>query len=306
MQANRDERIGADEGRGRHSRQTLLTAIAVLILAAGAWLLAPSGDDEQEAETPAEPAPVPIEAPRPDPAAAIQQAPDIPEEPEALEEELASDTPEEPPSEAAIPDPEPEPAPPTPEELDAMLRTAIAEAGIDAPEPLEGSLRAPYLLDRSVSSMDQIARGLVPRRTLNLPRPRGAFPATRSGQDYSVDPAGYARYDGLVAAITSLPIDTLSAFFHRFRGELTAAYAALGYPEDAMDNTLIAALDTIIAAPVRDTPPQLRSKGALWAYEDASLESASDLHKQLLRTGPDNTRALQRWARDLKAALLNP
>jgi len=305
MQADRQQRIGGGEARSRHGTQTLLTAIAVLVLAAGAWILAPSDDDAPtEPIAQQEPVDTPV-APRPEPATVIAEAPDIPEE-EPQEPEDSIDPVEEPIADDPPPAIASEPAPPTPEELDAMLRTAIDEAGITAPEPLRASLRAPYLLDRGVSSMDQLARGLVPTRTLNLPRPKGAFPTTRDGQSYRVDPAGYGRYDRLVAAVTSLPIDTLADFFHRFREELTAAYATLGYPDDAMDNTLIAALDAIIAAPVREDPPRLRSKGAVWAYEDATLESASDLHKQLLRAGPENTRALQRWAADLKSALLDP
>lgn len=306
MQADRQQRIGGSEARSRHGTQTLLTAIAVLILAAGAWILAPTGDDAPtEPIASKESTDTPV-APRPEPATVIAEAPDIPEAEPEEEPEASMDPVEEPIAEETPPEPEPEPAPPTPEELDAMLRTAIDEAGITAPEPLRASLRAPYLLDRGVSSMDQLARGLVPTRTLNLPRPKGAFPTTRDGQAYRVDPAGYDRYDRLVTAITSLPVDTLADFFHRFREELSAAYATLGYPDDAMDNTLIAALDAIIGAPVREDPPRLRSKGAVWAYEDTALESASDLHKQLLRAGPDNTRALQRWAADLKSALLEP
>jgi len=314
MRADQGERVVRDDKTGRHSTQTLLTAIAVLILAGAAYLLAP-GDEGPEptpdpmaeiAETPA-----PALPPRPTPAEAIAAAPDIPEPSTAAE----ADTPEVSGTEVEdqTPDPiaEPEasppaPAPPTPEELDARLRAGLADADLVVDEPLGATVAAPYLLDRTVSSLDQAARGLVPRRTLNLPRPPEPFPTQREGQVYRMDPRGYARYDALVKAATKVSVDTLAGLFQRFRPELTSAYASLGYPADAMDNTLIAALDAILAVPVLSEPPELRSKGAVWAYADPELEAASDLQKQILRTGPDNTRALQRWARDLKTRLLNP
>lgn len=309
MRADQGERIAQADRQGRSSTQTVLTAVAVLLLAGAAYLLAPGGEDtapepeEAVAQSTATP-PVP---PQPMPAPAIEAAPDIPEayleepevpaEPEAVEENLEDPEP--------IVAPEPTP-PPTPEELDARLRTGIAEAGLSVDEALASALSAPYLLDRSVSSLDQVARGLVPRRTLNLPTLRSRYPTRNEGQSYRVDPAGYARYDTIVAAATSIPPDTIAGLFRRYRSELEDAYAALGYPGDAIDNALIAALDAVLAVPVQETPPLLRSKGALWAYTDPELEAASDLQKQIMRSGPDNTRALKAWARELRSALLNP
>ncbi len=304
MQADREDRLGGRSGTGRHGTQTLITAIAVLILAGGAFLMMPGDKEAPDIEAlpiPSEPAPISAEdtmlrVPTPEPEAAILDAPDIPTqaEPTVVAE-----------AEAEPSEPEP-PAPPTPEEIDRQLRSAISEAGLSPAPALRRAFDAPYLLDRGISSIDQLARGLVPGRSSNIARPTGAFATTQRGADYSIDPRGYRRYDALVKAITALPIETLAAIFHQQRALLEAAYSALGYPAEAMDNTVIAALDRIIAAPTRPEPPALVSKGALWAYADPSLENASDLHKQLLRSGPDNTRALQGWARELRAALLTP
>lgn len=291
MQANREDRQASREAPARRHRPTLIAAIAVLILAGVAYLSMRGGREEpaaDRAET-AAPAPAipPATPPAPAPeAAAIREAPDIPEPPEAER-------------------PAPAPAPPTPEALDRRLRDALAEAGLDIPRVLENAVSAPYLLDRGISSMDQVARGLAPRRTLNIARPAGAFASRREGRRYFLDPAGYRRYDALTEAIGSLPAGTLAGLFQTFRPQLRDTYASLGYPIEAMDNTLIAALDAIIAAPTREQPPELVSKGALWAYRDADLESRSDLQKQLLRFGPDNTRRLQQWAKALRAALLD-
>ena len=292
MQANREHRHASREAPKRQRGPLLSIAIAVLILAGGAYWLMPGGQDrpqEPAAQRAGPVAPAPTPPPTPAPQAAIREALDIPERPA---------------QERAVAPPEPAPAP-TAEELDQRLRAALAETGLDVPSALKTAVSAPYLLDRGVSSMDQVARGLVPQRTLNIARPRGAFASRRQGQRYFLDPAGYRRYDTLTQAISSLPVSTLADLFQTLRPQLRTTYASLGYPVEAMDNTLIAALDAIIQAPTPQSPPELVSKGALWAYRDADLESRSDLHKQLLRAGPDNTRRLQEWALALRAALLD-
>lgn len=294
MQASREDRVSDDAERGRHSTQTLVTAIAVIILAAGAWLLAPGGDDDAEvtpAQTAQAPLPAPVVAPEPAPVDPVEAAPDIPT--------VRVEAPEEPAPVEATP-----PAPPTPEELDEELREAMVDVNLPVTGAVQSALAAPYLLDRGTSAMDQIARGLVPDRTLSLPKPSGAFPVAGDERGYRMDTAGYQRYDTIVDAIVTLPVATVATLFHRFRPALSESYAGLGYPADKLDNTLIAALDGIIAAPIATEAPSLASKGALWAYENPEFEQASDLHRQLLRTGPDNTRRLQAWARELRAALL--
>lgn len=308
MQADRDDRFSNNEETGRHSTQTLVTAIAVIILAGGAYLLMPGGEENNQDDARAVVDPdterltptVTAAPPRPTPADAIAAAPDIPETSadvaDAVEASSDVDAPDEP---EVI-------TPPTPEEIDQQLRNDIQAAGLAPSQSLGAAYDAPYLLDRGVSSLDQLARGLVPTRTSNLPRPSGSFKTSQEGADYAMSREGYRRYNGLVKTITSLPTGALATLFHQQRRLLQDSYAALGYPADALDNTLIAALDNIISAPTREQPPALVSKGALWAFADTQLEGASDLHKQLLRTGPENTEALQQWARQLRDALLKP
>ncbi|MBT8445646.1 MAG: DUF3014 domain-containing protein [Gammaproteobacteria bacterium] len=299
MQADPNDRQDQQESRSRHSTQTMIMAIAVLVLAGGAYLLAPDDPDDAPAD-PAPPgametaAPVP---PQPTPDPAILEAPDIPER--------------EMPAELPQPVVEPETAPaappePTPQELDALLREEVAATGLAIDSSLASAYSAPWLIDRAVAASDQVARGLVPRRTMNLARPAGDFAVVRDGQRRLLDTAGYRRYDALVSAITALPAESLAGLFHQFRPQLQAAYSELGYPPEAMDNALIAALDQVLAAPEVSDPMELRSKGALWAYSDPALEDASDMHKQLLRSGPENTRRIKAWVEALRSALLAP
>ena len=295
MQADRQDRVRRSESPRKQGPQAMVMIIVALILAAGAYLLLP-GDEEpapqpaQESAPEARPQPEP---PRPDPAANIAAAPDIPEP-----VVVAEPTPE--------PEPvaEPEPVPPTPEELDAQLRAKLEDSGLTAPPELSTAVSTPFLLDRSVSAIDQVARGYVPLRALNLQRPAGKFSVRQEAQRRYIDERSYDRYDGLVDAVTSLSPDALAAAFQGSRTLLADAYAGLGYPADAVDTATIAALDVILATPVVRGSIEVTSKGALWAYADADLEARSDMEKQLMRLGPDNLETLQRWARDIRSALL--
>ena len=295
MQADRQDRVRRSESPRKQGPQAMVMIIVALILAAGAYLLLP-GDEEPTPEPAQESAPEarPIpEPPRPDPAANIAAAPDIPE-PVVVAE----------PAPEPEPVAEPEPVPPTPEELDAQLRAKLEDSGLTAPPELSTAVSTPFLLDRSVSAIDQVARGYVPLRALNLQRPAGKFSVRQEAQRRYIDERSYDRYDGLVDAVTSLSPDALAAAFQGSRSLLADAYAGLGYPADAVDNATIAALDVILAAPVVRGSIEVTSKGALWAYADADLEARSDVEKQLMRLGPDNLETLQRWAGEIRSALL--
>ena len=295
MQADKRDRMGASGDRRGQGSQTLVLVAAAVILAIVAYVLIPGDDPEPAVEAPEESVVERIVAtpPRPDPAANIQAAEDIPEREPAPEPEPEPQ-----------PELEPPPPPPTQEEIDAQLREALVEAGAGDQVALAASLAAPFILDRGVSAADQVARGYVPLRALNLPRPTGSFDVRREGQQHYVDARSYDRYNPLVDALTAVSPAVLADSFHDLRPLLEEAYGALGYPADQVDNALVAALDAILAAPLIREPIAVESKGALWAYTDPALEQRSDLEKQLLRLGPDNLETLQRWARDLRGALL--
>lgn len=305
MQANRNQRLSEENQRQRHSTQTIVTAIAVLILAVFAWITL-RGDREPPSE------PVAVKAPAPVPTSPSEPekppAPDIPvtvdaTEPATPDTGTETDTPENtkaPEEEASEPD---EP-PLTLANSDARLREQLEGKLPDGmPAAVLGNSN---LIERGAAAIDSVRRGLVPDKLLNLPRPKGAFKVRSVEGRTVIDPQSYRRYDDMVMSLVDAPIAPAVNAFQRFRPLLEQAYAALGYPADDMDNALIAALDEILATPVVDEAVAVERSEAVWAYERDDLESLSLLQKQLLRTGPENVRRLQDKARGLREALLNP
>ena len=306
MQANRKERLSEGSERQRHSTQTIVTGISVLILAVLAWVML---RDDSEAPVDPEPAQAPAtenDTPATPPSLAAPDIPDTVEtakvadagDAEAAEAEADAETGEE-----AAP-PAPTEPPLTLANSDERLREQLSSElppGIPA-TVLDNS----NLVERSSAAIDALRRGLVPDKLLNLPRPEGAFKVRKMGGKNVIDPASYRRYDAMVSSLVKTPVEPVVSAFQRFRPLLEDAYSALGYAADEMDNALIAGLDEIIATPVIEETVAVKRSEAVWVYEREDLESLSLLQKQLLRTGPDNVRLLKKKALEVREALLNP
>ncbi len=312
MQANRNQRLSDEKSPQRSSnpaRQTLVTAVSVLILAVFAWLMLRDDSAVEPAEIAPEvivPEPVtPAEPPPP-------VAPDIPVTVDASEWAVQPDPEDEIDLEidGGADNVQPEaPVEPTEPPLtlansDARLREQLGEGFSDGiPATV---LRNNNLIERSAAAIDSIRRGLVPDRLLNLQRPTGAFKVRSQGEQTLIDPDSYRRYDAMVNSVVDAPVGPVVDAFSRFRPLLEEAYGVLGYPPDEMDNALIAALDQIQATPVIEGAVAVERSEAVWIYAREDLESLSLLQKQLLRTGPDNVRRIKNKAQALREALLNP
>ncbi len=261
---------------------TLVLGIAVVV--AVALVVFYSRKPEQPSPGPA-PVPPPVATPAPAP----PPAPDIPE--------------------PVLPTPaaeQPIKAPVAPqltlESSDEELRAALRQAGVA--DVLAAPLDNADLVQRAASVIDGLSQGAVLRKVLPLPPLKGEFSVVQTGEQITVDPASYARYDHYAALVSRLNPDALAATFHRFRPLLEQAYAALGHPPQDFDNAVIAALDRILATPEFQQPPALKKVEATYKYVDPQLEALPDIQKQLLRAGPENTARIKHQARVLRRVLL--
>jgi len=288
MRADPGERIAPEKNSGPRQLPILLVLVAVA-LAVGLLVYLREPEPEPDLPAPAPPAvEKPVEVPEPPPSAT---APDIPQR------ELVSPPP-------ATDEPEGLPAPPplTLEDSDSEVRESL-ERMIQS-ESLRPLTEADNLLSRAVAVIDGVARGIIPYKLLPLSAPTERFPVTTMGRQTYMSPEGYVRYDGLATAVADLDAEALVQAFHRYRPLLEEAYALLGYEAADFDNTLMQGLDTLLAAPVIRRPLELRKVEAVYRFEDPALERAPEIHRQLLRMGPDNTEIVQAKAREVRALLL--
>jgi len=190
----------------------------------------------------------------------------------------------------------------TEEEAALEMQTAFSNLS-DSPLLLD-SFYTSNPLQRIAAIVDSSSRGIVIPRLLSLKPLQEKFQTSKQGGLVIMDPSGYSRYDAYVDTLLSLNIDKLKELFHKYRPYLEQAYAALGYQKEALDNAIIKSLDEIISATPINTTIAIQRHEAIYHFEDEDLEALPEIHKQLLRMGPDNMKKIQSLANDLRSSLL--
>jgi hypothetical protein len=198
---------------------------------------------------------------------------------------------------------EPVPAEPLPSRADSDGLARDLARGVSSHPLFLALLTESGLVDRFVLLVDNLAEGIVPRRELAFLRPKDPFLVRGAEPALRVDPASYARYDALAAAIASLDARAAAAAYHRLAPLCEESYRALGYPEGGFEQRLRAALALLGSTPRSDADPALVAETKRYEFADPSLESLSDAQKQLLRMGPANAARVTAKLAEIEAAL---
>jgi hypothetical protein len=98
----------------------------------------------------------------------------------------------------------------------------------------------------------------------------------------------------------------MAQMFHFSRPLLEKAFSELGYQPRQMDGIILSALDQVLNTPIIVNPIELTRDSVIYKFADSKLEALSPLQKQLIRSGPENTKRLQKQVKILRDALLNP
>ena len=188
------------------------------------------------------------------------------------------------------------------EEAAIKMQEALMDLS-DSPLLLE-SFYTPNPIERAVAIVDSSSKGVLIHRLLALKPLKEKFPISKNERILIMDPSGYHRFDPYVEALVSLEASELRELFHEYRSYLEQAYAALGYQQGELDNAIIKSLDQIISAPTIKTAISIVKHEAVYRFLDEDLEALPELHKQLLRMGPDNMEKIQSFAKNLRASLI--
>jgi hypothetical protein len=253
-------------------QKAIIIAITVLAVLLIGWALLRTADDP--AEPPEEPvAPAEPVQPTPDPREpAVAPAPDDPTEPDV-------------------------PLPPL-EDSDPFVRDQLEP--MDLPEPW---LDQGGYVRRLAVLAENASRGVVPRRQLAFLAPNEPFQVVRTEDDrILLDPVSYRRYDGYVHQLESVPPDRLASLLTRLDPLVEAALVEVGV-QAPPGEVFAEALRQIMAVPLPDGEIELIQPGVMYRYADPQLEGLPQLHKQLLRMGPDNVRRLQIYLRQVAAEM---
>ncbi|MCV6605487.1 MAG: DUF3014 domain-containing protein, partial [Porticoccaceae bacterium] len=227
------------------------------------------------------------------------------------------ETPVETPPEVTV-EPEPEPAPepevpevpaeavpePTPlpnlDNSDKFVREALSRLA----DPGHSQwLGADNLVRRATAITDGISRGQLLHKFLPISAPDGKFIADKQGQTLTLSRDNYRRYDSLVNRLVAVEPEQMAQTVKQLQPLLEQAFGEQGYPDRTYGGALLQAIDQLLATPSFEQPPELVLESVHYSFKDPQLEALSPVQKQLIRSGPDNTRKLQAYLQQLKDEL---
>ena len=272
--------------------RVLASLLLGVVLAAAALLFLnfwPSDDSPltDPGLEPLTPLPTPEEPPQPP-----EPVPDVSDAVAAENEAPTAVDADDEPAEAPAAEP---PALPPLDESDALVREQTKGVCL----PVAWTV-ADNLVRRASVLIENASRGVLPPKRGGLLPPLDAFPVRREGERFFMDESGYQRYDAYLEELEAIDPERLADCIRLLGPLLDQALNELGYADGAHAG-IAAAIERILAVPepVGDLGVELVQPKVLYHYADPSLESLSDVQKQVLRMGPDNTRRLKAYSERL-------
>jgi hypothetical protein len=159
------------------------------------------------------------------------------------------------------------------------------------------------LVRRFTAAVDNIADGVNPRTHVDFLKPEAAFQVDERRGRFTIDESSYQRYNTVAVVCSSLDTEGTVVLYRELRPLVDEAYREIAPPNADFDDRLVAAIDHLLATPVPPGKVEVERKVVTYTYADRRFEGLSSAQRQLLRTGPDNMRAIQGKLRELKAAL---
>lgn len=181
---------------------------------------------------------------------------------------------------------------PTLDESDAWVREHAG--GLSTSPQFAKGLAGDDLIRRFAVSIVNAAEGVSPRKHLPRIAPRTPFAPDMVDGEPTLGPSSYKRYDRLADVIHSIDADAAANLYRLARPLLNQAYRELGFPDESFDSAVVRALHRVQSTPALSGPIELRKGVASYKFNDPSLESLSDLQKQLLRMGPRNRALIEK------------
>ncbi|MEH6624960.1 MAG: DUF3014 domain-containing protein [Motiliproteus sp.] len=148
------------------------------------------------------------------------------------------------------------------------------------------------LVRKFVVMVDNMAAGNIPRKHSVIRPLSTSFRALEQGEQMFLDGYSFGRYGPYVDMLSALNASQVSALYRRYYPLMQQAYGELGYPRESFHERLLVAMDHLLDSPVREGNIELKRPSVMFKYADPELEQLSDVHKQMLRMGPENTRKL--------------
>ena len=160
------------------------------------------------------------------------------------------------------------------------------------------------IVRKFVALVENISRGEYPQTGVPY-QPIGTEMQVRNIDDnlFVMDEASYDRFNGVVEAFTALNTDASYALYRFLSPLFQQAYAEIGFRNQSFDDTLRSAINAVLAAEEVEGPYQLVKPSVMFLHADASIENLQEVHKLLIRIGPENATKIKAKLREFRNRL---
>ncbi|MFT6085480.1 MAG: hypothetical protein ACJAWT_001041 [Glaciecola sp.] len=187
------------------------------------------------------------------------------------------------------------------DESDAAVKNALITIATSA--LVEKYLVDESLLQKFVINVNSIAnQEMSPNHSL-VAAPEEEFRVYQQADSEWIDAASFKRYNSYVDALESMSTDDLIKLMNTYRGILESKFAEIAPPNSSFNSTLLKAINELLDTPIVPLPIEVYSDSVMFKFKDEQLEALSGPQKQLIRTGPENTRRIKDILRDIQDAL---
>ncbi len=160
------------------------------------------------------------------------------------------------------------------------------------------------IVRKFVVFVENISRGEFPQTGLPYRALGEEMPVRNIDENFFVmEDSAHARFDEIVQTFVSLDTDAAVTLYRALSPLFQQAYAEIGFRNVSFDETLRLSINNIVRTTNMAGPYQLVKPSVMYLYADASIENLQEVHKQLLRIGPDNTIILKAKLREFASQL---
>jgi hypothetical protein len=171
-------------------------------------------------------------------------------------------------------------------------------------QALEKVLVPDNIIRNIVVTVDNLSKKKVAPDKRPIKATSGQFITRGTGDQLSISPDNYARYQPFIEVVKTVDTDQLVQMYYHFYPLFQTAFDDLGYQDGYFNDHLIALIDHLLATPDVSGPVPLVQPNVMYLYADPALEALSAGQKTLIRMGPTNEALVKARLKDLKTKLL--
>ena len=160
------------------------------------------------------------------------------------------------------------------------------------------------IVRKFVVFVENISRGEFPQTGLPYKNLGQEMPVINIDENlFEMGEESHARFDEVIQVFTELDVDASIALYRTLSPLFQQAYAEIGFRNTSFDDTLGRAINNVLRTTNMEGPYQLVKPSVMYLYADAEIENLLEVHKQLIRIGPDNTSVLKAKLREFVTQL---